>query len=347
MFSSSRLLRNQRVFRIGMRFNSELVGPIKHDTKTEKDRRREHIEKLMKYYPIELVNSILKAEREIDPVDYARARPQKRNQFGPIYKDDFATYDPVYDFARGEWTTFPKPRQPMPQHVVYSNLNEFKVQSKEEQDPFLRPGEEFKGTPYVTQPAKEGTTMGATEQTREGEIARIAGIEPYAVNNMFTEYIFMRFVSNQTRLGKKHSLNCLCVAGDQNGMMSLGYGRHPYDSLQVRQLARMNAIRGLRYVPRYEERTLYSPVRVKYHGVRLELFPAPLGYGLRVNHVVHGICRAAGLKDVSGRVFGSRNKMNVAKAAFLALTEHQVLPEDIARGRGKRITDVSERYFGF
>jgi ribosomal protein S5 len=50
--------------------------------------------------------------------------------------------------------------------------------------------------------------------------------------------------------------------------------------------------------------------------------------------------------DISAKVWGSRNPMNVIKATFEALGQKQKLPEDIARGRGKRVVDVQHTYYG-
>jgi len=57
------------------------------------------------------------------------------------------------------------------------------------------------------------------------------------------------------------------------------------------------------------------------------------------------MARAAGIQDLAARVPRSRNKMNTIKAAFQALT-NQRLPDDIARGRGKKLVDVRKVYYG-
>jgi len=57
------------------------------------------------------------------------------------------------------------------------------------------------------------------------------------------------------------------------------------------------------------------------------------------------MCRAAGIQDIAARVPRSRNKMNTIKATFHALT-NQRLPDDVARGRGKKMVDVRKVYYG-
>lgn len=55
--------------------------------------------------------------------------------------------------------------------------------------------------------------------------------------------------------------------------------------------------------------------------------------------------RAAGIHDLSARVPRARNKMNVVKATYKALMS-QKIPDEIARGRGKKLVDVRKVYYG-
>ena len=71
----------------------------------------------------------------------------------------------------------------------------------------------------------------------------------------------------------------------------------------------------------------------------------PPGFGLRTQHLIFELARAAGLQDLAARTPRSRNKMNVIKATWEALTE-QKLPDEIARARGKKLVDVRKVYYG-
>lgn len=57
------------------------------------------------------------------------------------------------------------------------------------------------------------------------------------------------------------------------------------------------------------------------------------------------MCRAAGITDLAARVPYARNKMNTAKATFQALM-NQRIPDEIARGLGKKLVDVRKVYYG-
>ncbi|KAI8865670.1 hypothetical protein GQ42DRAFT_112154, partial [Ramicandelaber brevisporus] len=57
------------------------------------------------------------------------------------------------------------------------------------------------------------------------------------------------------------------------------------------------------------------------------------------------ICKCAGIHDVAAKVHRSRNPMNVVKATFEALLAQRT-PEEIARARGRKLTDVYKTYYG-
>lgn len=69
-----------------------------------------------------------------------------------------------------------------------------------------------------------------------------------------------------------------------------------------------------------------------------------LGFGLRCQHLIFEMARAAGIHDLAARVTRSRNPMNTVKAAYEALMG-QKDPEEIARARGKKLIDVRKVYY--
>jgi len=70
-----------------------------------------------------------------------------------------------------------------------------------------------------------------------------------------------------------------------------------------------------------------------------------VGFGLRVQHLIFELARAAGLKDLAARTPRARNKMNVVKATWELLC-NQRLPDEYARARGKKLVDVRKVYYG-
>jgi small subunit ribosomal protein S5 len=68
------------------------------------------------------------------------------------------------------------------------------------------------------------------------------------------------------------------------------------------------------------------------------------GFGVRTNALIQTVAECAGIHDLSARVTRARNPINVVKAAIQAL-HSQKDPEDIARGRGRKLVDVRKVYY--
>lgn len=68
------------------------------------------------------------------------------------------------------------------------------------------------------------------------------------------------------------------------------------------------------------------------------------GFGLRCQHLIYEMARAAGIHDLAARVDRSRNPMNTVKAVYEALMSQRD-PEDIARARGRKLVDVRKVYY--
>ncbi|RDL37210.1 Ribosomal protein S5 2-like protein [Venustampulla echinocandica] len=151
-------------------------------------------------------------------------------------------------------------------------------------------------------------------------------------------------VVNQTRLGKIQSQYCLAIAGNGNGRLGLGEakGQEPEDT-QVN--ARIQAIKNMQPIPRYEERTIFGEVEGKVSAAEVTLMARPPGFGLRCQHLIFEMARAAGIQDLSAKVPRSRNKMNTVKATYQALMKQRI-PDEVARGMGKKLVDVRKVYYG-
>ena len=57
------------------------------------------------------------------------------------------------------------------------------------------------------------------------------------------------------------------------------------------------------------------------------------------------MCRCVGITDIAARVTRSRNPMNTIKATFQALLS-QKIPDEVARGLGRKLVDVRKVYYG-
>jgi len=151
-------------------------------------------------------------------------------------------------------------------------------------------------------------------------------------------------VVNQTRLGKIASIYCLAIAGNGQGRLGIGEAKGQ-ETEETQQNARIAAIRSMQPIPRYEERTIFGEVDGKVSAAEVTLMARPPGFGLRCQHLIFEMARAAGIHDLAAKVPRSRNKMNTVKAAYQALLKQRI-PDEVARGRGKKLVDVRKVYYG-
>lgn len=279
------------------------------------EERLKHLNFLAQHYDAETVESILKAEAAIKPEEWAARNPQSR--MSPGYFDDFSEHDPFYDHATNKWTNFSQPRQPVPTEHVLGSSSAYPLGSVE-----------------------------TGEETDENVDTRLTeNIDPQFVQRIPNTLLVSKTVMNMTGKGKIMQFFVLVTMGDGKGMLGIGQGKDPLSFPVAMEKAIWEASRSMRMVPRYQNRTIYGEVYKKYHAVHLTLRSAPAGHGLRVNPIISKMCDAAGITDLTGNVYGSRNPMNVAKAAFQALTQDQILPDQIAQNRGKKLVNLNETYF--
>ncbi|KAK3645194.1 28S ribosomal protein S5, mitochondrial [Elasticomyces elasticus] len=255
----------------------------------------------MRYTP-EQMKVIEAGEAAINPLDMAEQGRLRGDAFRPTYMDDFATMRPLVD------------------KEIRMAVDD--AQAQVDSQPVK--GKAGKKLPLP------GVKYGADEEDPHMlRLRQQTGLTAEAIRKLRVKNLVSHRVVNQTRMGKIQSLYFLTIAGNQDGMVGIGEGKAAEDEDGKRQ-AMMNAIRNMRPIARYEERTIYGEVE---------------GFGNRCQHLIFELARAAGISDLAARTPRSRNKMNVVKAAFEALTK-QRLPEDVARARGRKMVDVRSVYYG-
>jgi small subunit ribosomal protein S5 len=308
------------------------VERLSHHLRPYTEREKELL--AMRYTP-EQMAAIEAGEEAIDPKHMVAQGRVRGDAFRPTYIDDFATHRPLLDKA---------PKMALDQ--AREGFDEAGKKKKKEKK-LRMPGAEYGSDVEDPHMALLCLQTGMTKE----DIARIR------VKNLVNHRVV-----NQTRMGKVQSLYFLTIAGNQNGMLGIGEGKAAEDEDGRRQ-AMMNAIRNMKPIPRYEERTIFGDVEGKSGAAVVQLFTRPpgtyqpilhphdallmivLGFGNRCQSLIFELARAAGISDLSARTPRSRNKMNVVKAAFQALM-NQRLPEDVAKSRGRKMVDVRKVYYG-
>ena len=130
--------------------------------------------------------------------------------------------------------------------------------------------------------------------------------------------LITRRVTQQTGKGKIHRRGVLVVVGNGDGLVGYGEAKHD-DSARATSRAFAMGVRNMDYVDRFESRTIWTEMSSKLGATRIILRPRPVGFGLHCNPNIHQVLKAAGIKDISAKVWGSRNPLNVIKLLFRML----------------------------
>lgn len=126
-------------------------------------------------------------------------------------------------------------------------------------------------------------------------------------------------VSKKTKGGNKIGFSVLVVIGDRKGKVGVGLGKAPDVSSAIRKgvsIAKKHMIE----VPIVNE-TIPFEVLIKDGAARIMLKPAPKGSGVIAGGAVRSVVSAAGIKNISSKVLGTKNQASNVNATIVALQE--------------------------
>ncbi len=132
--------------------------------------------------------------------------------------------------------------------------------------------------------------------------------------------------------GKRLSFSALAVTGDGKGHVGIGLGKAnevPVAISKANATARKNLIK----VP-LAGTTIPYEVKVKFGAAQVLLKPAAPGTGIIAGGSVRAVLEASGIKDILTKSLGSSNRINVAKATMLALSQLKNPKEELAKRKG-------------
>jgi small subunit ribosomal protein S5 len=124
--------------------------------------------------------------------------------------------------------------------------------------------------------------------------------------------------SKKTRGGNKIGFSVLIVVGDRMGRVGAGLGK-ALDVMSAVRKGSSYAKKHMIEVPLFEDRTIPHRIEYKYGAANILLKPAPKGSGIIAGGAVRTVLELAGIKDVVGKMLGSRNKITNVYATLEAL----------------------------
>ncbi|GAA5904375.1 mitochondrial 37S ribosomal protein uS5m MRPS5 [Sporobolomyces salmoneus] len=201
------------------------------------------------------------------------------------------------------------------------------------------------------------------EDDSVSHLAQLTHLSPGEIRGLYRFPLIVKRVVTMKSKGKMPSMYSLVVVGNGKGLVGVGEGKDDTANKAV-QKAFNQAVRSMDYVERYEDRTVSGTMKSNFGTCKIEMRSRPPGFGLRVNPYIHQVAKAAGISDLSAKVYGSRNGTRVIKLAVSMLhggsnpidmggfgkekgqrrnkkTSGMETPEAVGRARGRRAVDVS------
>ena len=124
-------------------------------------------------------------------------------------------------------------------------------------------------------------------------------------------------VSKKTKGGNQIGFSVLMVVGDKKGRVGVGLGKAPDVVGGIKKGVR-RAKKNLITVPLKND-TIPHDIIFKFGAAKILLKPAPPGSGVIAGGPVRAVMEAAGVKNISSKVLGTRNPASNVYATIKAL----------------------------
>ena len=144
-------------------------------------------------------------------------------------------------------------------------------------------------------------------------------------------------VAKVVKGGRRFSFTALVVVGDETDRVGVGYGKAREVPLAISKAVE-DAKKNLFTVPKHGQ-TITHQVLGRFGAARVLLRPASPGTGVIAGGGVRAVLELGGIHDVLAKSLGTSNPINMLKAAEQALRDLR-RPEDVARARGKLVSEV-------
>jgi len=125
-------------------------------------------------------------------------------------------------------------------------------------------------------------------------------------------------VTRVTEGGKQMSFRATVAIGDRKGRVGIGTGKG-LDVSNAINKAVDKAKKSLVHVSINESGTIPHHNTVKFGAAKIMLRPAPQGTGIIAGGIMRMILELSGIRNVVAKMYGSKSKINNAKATMQAL----------------------------
>jgi small subunit ribosomal protein S5 len=171
----------------------------------------------------------------------------------------------------------------------------------------------------------------------------ISRIDPTELT-LTDKLVYINRVTKVVKGGKRLRFSALSVTGDGEGHVGIGVGKAnsvPEAINKAGAIARKNLLK----VP-LAGTTIPYEVRVKFGAAKVLLKPAAPGTGIIAGGSIRAVVEAAGIKDILTKSLGSPNRINMAKATMLALSQLKEPKDGLARRKAAPRVEEGEELVG-
>lgn len=262
----------------------------------------EEMEFLRRKYTPEQMRALQMGEDAISPQDLQNQAVVRNDYMKVDYLDDFSRIHPVLDKKRQPTTANLDPSlryktdeemeedlarwvEDLPEAPDRLDFMKFddnvrmmvgKEDAERRPIDYLAPELNKLTDPVVKRVAKKGDETDYPMKEQYETLTKQTGLSIKYMRSLKVKLIDSHRVVNQTRMGKIQSMYYIAIAGNGNGLIGIGEGKHQEADVAMNQ-ARMSAIRNMQPIPRYENRTIFGDVRGKVSATVVELYNRPPG----------------------------------------------------------------------
>ena len=144
-------------------------------------------------------------------------------------------------------------------------------------------------------------------------------------------------VAKVVKGGRRFSFTALVVVGDEVDRVGVGYGKAREVPLAISKAVE-DGKKNLFTVPKHGT-TITHEILGRFGAARVLLRPASEGTGVIAGGGVRAVLELGGVRDILAKSLGTTNPVNMLKATVQGLQSLR-RPEEVARSRGKTITEV-------